>query len=603
MAPLVSIIIPVYNGSNYLKDAIDSALAQTYKHIEVIVVNDGSNDNGATEKIAKSYGSKIRYFKKKNGGVATALNLGIKKMKGEYLSWLSHDDMYYPFKISKQMSLLSSMEQRQVALYSDYALLQDGAILPVRMHHEMLTRKKKYALLRGAINGITVLLPKSIIDEVGVFNKRLRCTQDYDYWSRVQKKYDFIHMPEVLSVTRVHPEQGSFISPHVVTEGNSLWIKMIKELSVETKIGYEHTLYGFYFEMIKFLETTPYVEAINYCAKQLSKLEPQYAIDKIDHKVTVVMPFFNRVKATIRALNSVKMQTYDNVEVLLVNDASTDDISEVVKYVADNDFVRLVSLPNNRGPAKARNVGIEKATGEYIAFLDSDDEFLHNKIEHQLLQMLKHNPDCSYTSYVRRWGDEDHIISSDISGVVVPRIIAGCPIATPTVMVSRRLMLDNNIRFDESMEIGEDTCFWLEIAKHHEIYLVDKPLTVVNVSKESSAYNDSKLLLGFKNIISYLTSSEYYVKFSSEIALLCKDFYEINKRFLEDERCALKIKGYCLEAGIRQKIIAALKRSAPCRVVRKFRKDGAPGVLRALNKRILHGRFSAMGGSKNPKRR
>ena len=65
--PKVSIVIPVYNGRNYMRDAIDSALAQTYKNIEVIVINDGSNDNGETDKIAKSYGNRIRYFSKENG--------------------------------------------------------------------------------------------------------------------------------------------------------------------------------------------------------------------------------------------------------------------------------------------------------------------------------------------------------------------------------------------------------------------------------------------------------------------------------------------------------------------------------------------------------
>ena len=72
-------------------------------------MNDGSNDNGATEHIAKSYGTKLKYYKKKNGGVATALNLGIEKMTGEYFSWLSHDDLYYSKKIEKQIEFIDSI--------------------------------------------------------------------------------------------------------------------------------------------------------------------------------------------------------------------------------------------------------------------------------------------------------------------------------------------------------------------------------------------------------------------------------------------------------------------------------------------------------------
>ena len=103
MEKKVTIIIPVYNGSNYVREAIDSALAQTYKNIEILVVNDGSTDEGATRDICLSYGDKITYYEKENGGVSTALNLGIEKMTGDYFSWLSHDDLYYPDKIEKQM--------------------------------------------------------------------------------------------------------------------------------------------------------------------------------------------------------------------------------------------------------------------------------------------------------------------------------------------------------------------------------------------------------------------------------------------------------------------------------------------------------------------
>src|SRR5688500_7068290 len=103
LRPRVSVVIPVYNGANYLAQAIDSALAQTYPDGEVVVVDDGSTDERATERIARGYGHRIRYIRKENGGVATALNAGIEAMTGDYFSWLSHDDMYLPDKVALQV--------------------------------------------------------------------------------------------------------------------------------------------------------------------------------------------------------------------------------------------------------------------------------------------------------------------------------------------------------------------------------------------------------------------------------------------------------------------------------------------------------------------
>ena len=122
MEKKVTIIIPVYNGSNYVREAIDSALAQTYKNIEILVVNDGSTDEGATRDICLSYGDKITYYEKENGGVSTALNLGIEKMTGDYFSWLSHDDLYYPDKIEKQMKELEKYDENTI-LYSNEDLI------------------------------------------------------------------------------------------------------------------------------------------------------------------------------------------------------------------------------------------------------------------------------------------------------------------------------------------------------------------------------------------------------------------------------------------------------------------------------------------------
>ena len=89
-----------------MREAIDSALTQTYTNTEIIVINDGSNDSGKTRKIVLSYGNKIKYFEKENGGVSTALNFGINNMAGDYFSWLSHDDLYLPNKIETEINYL-----------------------------------------------------------------------------------------------------------------------------------------------------------------------------------------------------------------------------------------------------------------------------------------------------------------------------------------------------------------------------------------------------------------------------------------------------------------------------------------------------------------
>ncbi|RII27581.1 MAG: family 2 glycosyl transferase [Geobacter sp.] len=214
-SPLVTIIIPVYNGSNYLKEAIESSLAQTYHNIEVIVVNDGSKDDGATESIAKSFGDKIKYFYKENGGVASALNVGIKESKGEYLSWLSHDDMYLSHKIKYQLDFLGDKFLPRQILYGDFQIFdvptgKSSINLTPSVSPGNYLCEALYLLFGGAIHGCTLLLPKACFDEVGLFNEDLRTVQDYDLWFKLLKaRYEFRHIQGPLIVTRHHEGQGT----------------------------------------------------------------------------------------------------------------------------------------------------------------------------------------------------------------------------------------------------------------------------------------------------------------------------------------------------------------------------------------------------------
>lgn len=230
MRPTVSIVIPVFNGSRFLKEAVDSALAQTCERVEVLVVNDGSDDGGQTDEIARSYGSRIRYFQKANGGVGSALNLGIREMRGDYFSWLSHDDVYYPHKVELQLRRLAR-EANPVILYGDYDLIDAASRLigTNRISH-VEPRMFRGALMTDyPINGCTALVPRRALETVGLFAEDLPTTQDYAMWFRMAKQFDFVHLPEILIKSRIHSAQGS-VRLATLDEKNRFYVHCLNEL-------------------------------------------------------------------------------------------------------------------------------------------------------------------------------------------------------------------------------------------------------------------------------------------------------------------------------------------------------------------------------------
>lgn len=211
MQPLVSIIIPVMNGGNYMRNAIDSAIGQTYEPIEILVVNDGSDDENLTQSIAVSYGKRIRYFAKKNGGVASALNLGISEMRGELFSWLSHDDEYLPEKIESQVEYLYSLGNRNAIVYSDYETIDEPSKI-ICTHSLPYVAPESFRLWitkESLVNGCTMLIPRFCFDRVGIFDESLVTTQDYDLWFRLAEQFPFYRLPKVLVRSRIHEEQAT----------------------------------------------------------------------------------------------------------------------------------------------------------------------------------------------------------------------------------------------------------------------------------------------------------------------------------------------------------------------------------------------------------
>lgn len=269
--PLVSIVIPVYNGSNFLCEAIDSALAQTYKNCEIIVVNDGSNDD--TENIALSYGNKIRYFSKKNGGTSTALNLAIENMRGGYFSWLSHDDLYYPQKIARSVEELSKLENKDTIIISDVDGMNEDytRTFPTALYGQHRdaypTRNSSYLypVVYNKTHGCTHLISKKVFETVGMFDVTLLVAHDFELYYRAFAKFPHLYIDEVLVTARESStRQGRRSHTRGNVEYSLLYIDILEHLSQDEILQMAPTVKMFYLDMEAFFSYADYSIALDY---------------------------------------------------------------------------------------------------------------------------------------------------------------------------------------------------------------------------------------------------------------------------------------------------------------------------------------------------
>ncbi|MDQ3816839.1 MAG: glycosyltransferase [Acidobacteriota bacterium] len=205
--PLVTAIIPVYNGEEFVADAIRSVLGQTYEGVECLVVDDGSKDNTAS--VVRGFGESVRYIHKANGGVASARNRGAAEARGRYIAFLDADDVWLPHKLERQMSLL--LKRTELGLtYSgvyivDEKLRKTGEVAPpggsVALRNTLLLE------LPVMMISMTAVLPIGAFNAVGGFNERLSTSADTDFACRVACKFPVEAIDEPLALYRQHGSQ------------------------------------------------------------------------------------------------------------------------------------------------------------------------------------------------------------------------------------------------------------------------------------------------------------------------------------------------------------------------------------------------------------
>ncbi|MCM3175144.1 MULTISPECIES: glycosyltransferase [Paenibacillus] len=222
MNPKVSIVIPFYNCP-YVPQAIQSALNQTYAETEIIVVDDGSTQYAH---LLQPYLPYIHVLGKSNGGTASALNHGIRHASGEYVAWLSSDDLFYPDKIRQQVQFM--LEQQALVSHTNFHYINEHAAVTKLLGgaEPMAPVDWLRRFVNGnPVNGCTVMIRKDLFGAVGLFDEYLPYTHDLDLWLRILLNgHHFPYLNEPHTAYRWHEGMGSMRHATVIgQEASMVW--------------------------------------------------------------------------------------------------------------------------------------------------------------------------------------------------------------------------------------------------------------------------------------------------------------------------------------------------------------------------------------------
>lgn len=200
--PLVTVVIPSYNHANFIQRTIDSVLEQTYRPIEIVVIDGGSKDG--TVELLKGYGKRIQWVSEKDRGQAHAINKGLALAKGEFVTWLCSDDFYVATAIEEMIKPFLESDDVGLVYANSYYIADEDAetILGIKAPGDLTLEK---LLVYGqSLAQPSSLIRKKILDGVGFLDESLRYAMDYDLWIRLVKVTQSKYIPKVLSYYRLH---------------------------------------------------------------------------------------------------------------------------------------------------------------------------------------------------------------------------------------------------------------------------------------------------------------------------------------------------------------------------------------------------------------
>jgi glycosyltransferase involved in cell wall biosynthesis len=450
----VSIVITVYNRENYLAAAIKSVLAQTWSDFELLIWDDGSTD-GSVE-IANEYAQqdqRIRVIAAKHTGIAPAIHGAVAATTGDYIGWVDSDDILAPTALEQTISILNN-HPKVGLVYTDYQLMDEQGNLHGIGQRCQIPYSKEQLL----INFMTFhfrLIRRTVYEQVGGIDPNFLYAEEYDLCLRLSEVTDFYHIAQPLYYYRRHSSNLTNEQYEPIRWSQKAITNALKRRGLDTQ--YELSM-----QLVAHFSIKP-----KHIPKNTADLPQQ--ISNSFPTVSIIIPTYNRKHYLGDALESIRCQTYTNYEIIVIDDGSTDGTADWIQ--THYPQVKLLHLTNNTGAAAARNFGIKNALGQFIAFLDSDDQWLPDYLQHQI-DTLKQTPTAvlSYCNYIAitsvdRKGDRMSLSPSHPDDLILS-MLWRCFIHTLSQVVVPKSVFQTVGLLNEQFKGCHDWEFYLRLFAH-----------------------------------------------------------------------------------------------------------------------------------------